>query len=131
MPESFPFHHGVFTISTPPGGPTLIVPLTVDQDDSVTGVGHFTQVRPHLDFHVAFHGQVHAVNGPQIYSLHGDPLPNRIGAWNVPQLMIMLNKVWGEEGTANYTYYHGGVEGPVQHVKDARVRVTWVVLRPE
>jgi len=127
----FPFAHtGVFDIGThAPGAPTLQAVLSTPANSStVSGHGTLTQAtNPPLNINNAFHGVVHALGlGPavQIYALQGAAIPPLLGAPHVTNLVITLQGVWGDKGTATYTYVTGAV---FHEVRDVPVAVRWLL----
>jgi hypothetical protein len=132
----FPFNHtGVFTIGGPPGAPTLKALLSVPHNSStVSGHGTLTQAtNPPLHGNTAFHGVVHALGvGPakQVYALTGVPVPPALAATYVVHLSIVLDGIWGTKGTATYSYlvgHHPPELPPIREVKDATVKVEWLL----
>jgi hypothetical protein len=79
----------------------------------------------------AFHGlvtvEVFGAQSTQIYSLQGTASPPRPGAWYVNQLSIRLKGIWGTDGTASYSYIHGGVHEPPHVVDNVPVKVRWLL----
>jgi hypothetical protein len=138
MPASdveFPFNHtGEFTIgSGAAGAQTLKAILSVPRNSStVTGHGLLTQaINPPLHANTAFHGlvtqEIFGGQSHQMYSLQGVASPPHLGAVYVNQLSITLDGIWGKEGKASYSYIHGGVQGPIQHVQNVPVKVRWLL----
>jgi Domain of unknown function (DUF1842) len=131
MPERPPLDHvGQFKIGTlNPGAPFLSALLTVPQNsDSVTGSGVLTQaISPPLRAETAFNGFVAIlVNGPQttqVFTLQGVPFLPIVGPSYVTHLLISLKEIWGNEGTATYTYVNGSKH---HEVKNVPVTVKWL-----
>jgi hypothetical protein len=132
MPQPPPLDHvGQFKIGTQaPGAPFLNALLTVPQNsNSVTGTGVLTQaISPPLRAETAFHGFVEILvmggQTTQVFSLHGVPFLPIVGPPYVIQLLISLKEIWGNEGTATYTY----VDGSARHeVKNVPATVKWLL----
>jgi len=133
MPELPPRDHvGQFKIGTlNPGARFLTALLTVPQNsNSVTGTGVLTQaISPPLRAETAFHGFVEVLvmggQTTQVFTLQGVPFLPIVGPTYVTHLLIWLKKIWGEEGTATYTYVDGSSSAS-HEVKNVPVTVKWL-----
>jgi hypothetical protein len=133
MSETTPFmqHAGVFSIGThAPGAPTLQALLTVPPKSSiVSGHGKLTQAtNPPLNIASNFHGVVHALGvGPakQVFAVQGSPIPpGLIGTPVITNLFIVLDGIWGNKGTASYSYWIGS---KFEEISDVPVTVQWLL----
>jgi hypothetical protein len=134
MPQPPPLGHvGQFKIGTlNPGAPFLNAVLTVPQNsNSVTGTGLLTQaISPPLRAETAFHGfvEVLVMGGQtiQVFTLQGVPFLPIVGPPYVTHLLISLKEIWGNEGTATYTYVDGSSSAS-HEVKNVPVTVKWLL----
>lgn len=123
-------HTGLFNIGTGlPGAPHLQAVLTVLPASSIVlGHGLLGQAtNPPLHIASVFHGVVHALGfgtAHQVFALNGSAAdPRLIGAPHVTQLLITLDGIWGNKGTATYTYVNGS---DFHEIKEVPVSVEWL-----
>lgn len=134
MPELPPLDHvGQFKIGTQaPGAPFLTALLTVPQNsNTVTGTGVLTQaISPPLRAETAFHGFVEILvmggQTTQVFTLQGVPFLPILGPPYVTHLLIWLKEIWGNQGTATYTYVDGSSSAS-HEVKNVPVTVKWLL----
>ena len=118
-----------FTVGKPiPGAPILDGILEFKEgEDSVIGTGTLSQaVNPPVHSDEAFNGVVHCTGlgkTEMLVSLNGTALPPLLGAPHITQMLMTIEGMWGQGGTATYTYASGA---NFHTVKDVPVSVNWL-----
>ena len=128
---SFPgFYLGTFSITTgADGAPLLRGTLVANVNtNEVSGHAVFSNTNsPPVTFASTLEGVEHTLGlggVAQAFALRGQSSQQRLGASYISTLTITLPKVWGTEGTANYTVFND-TPNPEKYT-NVPVTIQWV-----